>query len=47
MTSLINVNNLALTGYTAGTHSSAVTGSIPFIGAGGSVKYIRVYDTAS
>jgi hypothetical protein len=47
MTSLINVNNLALTGFTAGAHASAVTGSIPFIGTGGSVKYIRVYDSAS
>lgn len=47
MTSLFNVNNLALTGFTAGAHSSSVTGSIPFIGTGGSVKYIRVYDTAA
>ncbi len=47
MTSLINVNNLALTGFTAGSHSSSVTGSIPFIGTGGSVKYIRVYDSAA
>jgi hypothetical protein len=47
MTSLFNSNNIALVGFTAGTHSSAVTGSIPFIGTGGSVKYIRVYDTAA
>jgi hypothetical protein len=47
MTSLFNVNNLALTGFTAGAHASAVTGSIPFIGTGGSVKYIRVYDSAA
>ncbi len=47
MTSLINVNNLAKTGFTAGAHSSAVTGSIPFIGTGGAVKYIRVHDTAA
>jgi len=47
MTSLINCNNIALVGFTSGTHSSAVTGSIPFIGTGGTVKYIRVYDTAA
>lgn len=47
MTSLINCNNIALVGYTAGSHGSAVTGSIPFIGTGTTVKYIRVYDTAA
>ena len=47
MTSLINCNNIAMAGFTAGAHASAVTCSIPFIGTGGSVKYIRVYDSAA
>lgn len=49
ITALIQVNNLANMGYTAGAHSSAVTGSIAFMcnEGGASIKYIRIYDTAA
>lgn len=48
ITALIDTSNNTDLGLTSGTHSSAVTGSIPFCrDAGGTIKYIRVYDTAA
>ena len=48
-TSLFAVNSEGNFGYTAGEHSSAVVGSIPFYSLidGTGIKYIRVYNTAA
>ena len=45
---MMEINNPALMGYTAGAHSSAVVGSIPFFSTGGgAIKYIRLHGDAS
>lgn len=48
-TAIFHVNSQPNFGLVAGVHTGAVSGSVPFMCdiAGGSIKYIRVYDSAS